>query len=157
MIAGWGVSARCCRHDDRNEAFHTSGAGDTRNPPIRERPSPVVKTRLGRMGAAAWVYAGRRAPCAIGLPVVDVQHGLQGLAVGGPERLALVVGGGQQHRGPCRLQRPDAGTIDASPAALMPQRDLLLPWLTALDNAALAEHALILQDVGRHTPDRASG
>ena len=41
----------------------------------------------------------------------------------------------------CRLQRPDAGTVDASPAALMPQRDLLLPWLTAVDNAALALRA----------------
>jgi NitT/TauT family transport system ATP-binding protein len=38
----------------------------------------------------------------------------------------------------CGLQRPDAGTMDAAPAALMPQRDLLLPWLTAIDNAALA-------------------
>ena len=38
----------------------------------------------------------------------------------------------------CGLQRPDAGTIRSSPAALMPQRDLLLPWLTALDNATLA-------------------
>ncbi len=41
----------------------------------------------------------------------------------------------------CRLQRPDAGTIEASPAALMPQRDLLLPWSSALDNAALALRA----------------
>jgi ABC-type nitrate/sulfonate/bicarbonate transport system ATPase subunit len=38
----------------------------------------------------------------------------------------------------CGLQVPDAGTIECAPAALMPQRDLLLPWLSALDNAALA-------------------
>jgi ABC-type nitrate/sulfonate/bicarbonate transport system ATPase subunit len=38
----------------------------------------------------------------------------------------------------CGLQRPDAGTVRSEPAVLMPQRDLLLPWLRALDNAALA-------------------
>jgi NitT/TauT family transport system ATP-binding protein len=38
----------------------------------------------------------------------------------------------------CGLQRPDSGTIRADPAVLMPQRDLLLPWRSALDNAALA-------------------
>jgi ABC-type nitrate/sulfonate/bicarbonate transport system ATPase subunit len=38
----------------------------------------------------------------------------------------------------CGLQRPDAGRVDAAPAVLMPQRDLLLPWLSAIDNAALA-------------------
>ncbi|HEV2980456.1 MAG TPA: ATP-binding cassette domain-containing protein, partial [Solirubrobacteraceae bacterium] len=38
----------------------------------------------------------------------------------------------------CELQRPDEGTVLAAPAALMPQRDLLMPWLSALDNAALA-------------------
>ena len=38
----------------------------------------------------------------------------------------------------CGLQRPDAGTIACAPAALMPQRDLLLPWLRSVDNAALA-------------------
>ncbi|MEA2213164.1 MAG: hypothetical protein QOF83_3112 [Solirubrobacteraceae bacterium] len=41
----------------------------------------------------------------------------------------------------CGLQRPDQGVLAADPAALMPQRDLLLPWLTALDNAALALRA----------------
>ncbi len=38
----------------------------------------------------------------------------------------------------CGLQAPDAGTVDAPPAALMPQHDGLLPWLSALDNAGLA-------------------
>ena len=41
----------------------------------------------------------------------------------------------------CGLQRPDAGTVAAAPAVLMPQRDLLLPWLSALDNAGLALRA----------------
>ncbi len=46
----------------------------------------------------------------------------------------------------CGLQSPDAGTVTAAPAVLMPQRDLLLPWLSALDNACLALRA---RGVGR--------
>jgi ABC-type nitrate/sulfonate/bicarbonate transport system ATPase subunit len=38
----------------------------------------------------------------------------------------------------CGLQQPDSGAIECEAAVLMPQRDLLLPWLSALDNAALA-------------------
>jgi NitT/TauT family transport system ATP-binding protein len=36
------------------------------------------------------------------------------------------------------LQQPDAGAVIAEPGAYMPQRDLLLPWRSALANAALA-------------------
>jgi NitT/TauT family transport system ATP-binding protein len=41
----------------------------------------------------------------------------------------------------CGLQKPDSGVVRAKPAALMPQRDLLLPWLNAIDNAGLALRA----------------
>jgi ABC-type nitrate/sulfonate/bicarbonate transport system ATPase subunit len=41
----------------------------------------------------------------------------------------------------CGLQQPDSGSVKSAPAALMPQRDLLLPWLGAVDNAALALRA----------------
>jgi NitT/TauT family transport system ATP-binding protein len=37
----------------------------------------------------------------------------------------------------CGLRDPQTGTVRCPPAALMAQRDLLLPWLSALDNAAL--------------------
>jgi ABC-type nitrate/sulfonate/bicarbonate transport system ATPase subunit len=38
----------------------------------------------------------------------------------------------------CGLQQPQEGSLSCPPAVLMPQRDLLLPWFSALDNAALA-------------------
>jgi NitT/TauT family transport system ATP-binding protein len=38
----------------------------------------------------------------------------------------------------CGLTEPDAGSVTSAPAALMPQRDGLFPWLSALDNAALS-------------------
>jgi ABC-type nitrate/sulfonate/bicarbonate transport system ATPase subunit len=46
----------------------------------------------------------------------------------------------------CGLQSPDSGHVRADPAVLMPQRDLLLPWLSAIDNAGLALRA---RGVGR--------
>ncbi len=38
----------------------------------------------------------------------------------------------------CGLRAPSAGSVSGDPAVLMPQRDLLLPWFDALDNAGLA-------------------
>ncbi len=38
----------------------------------------------------------------------------------------------------CGLRAADRGTVEGPPAVLMPQRDLLLPWLDALENAALS-------------------
>jgi NitT/TauT family transport system ATP-binding protein len=38
----------------------------------------------------------------------------------------------------CGLTAADEGHVRAGAAALMPQRDALLPWLSALDNAGLA-------------------
>jgi NitT/TauT family transport system ATP-binding protein len=37
----------------------------------------------------------------------------------------------------CGLREPTGGAVTAEPAALMPQRDLLLPWFNAIDNASL--------------------
>lgn len=51
----------------------------------------------------------------------------------------------------CGLQTPDTGEVVCRPAVLMPQRDLLLPWLSALDNAALALR------VARHSRSYARG
>ena len=38
----------------------------------------------------------------------------------------------------CGLIEPASGTVESQAAALMAQRDLLLPWASAADNAALA-------------------
>jgi ABC-type nitrate/sulfonate/bicarbonate transport system ATPase subunit len=51
----------------------------------------------------------------------------------------------------CGLQPADSGSVSSPPAALMPQRDGLLPWLSALDNAGLA-----LRVAGRSREDARS-
>ena len=84
----------------------------------------VTRTYVDRRGAAVAALAGIS---------LSAQEG-ELLAVVGPSGcgkstlLELI----------CDLQAPDGGSIACAPAVLMPQRDLLLPWLSALDNAALA-------------------
>ena len=94
------------------------------------RPGPPAV----RLDGVSRSYSGRRGP----VPALD---GVT-LSVESDEVVALVgpsgCGKSTLLELVCGLQAPDAGTCEAQPAALMPQADLLLPWLTALDNAGLA-------------------
>src|SRR3954447_10644335 len=88
-----------------------------------------------RVEDVAKAYAARRRPPVAALENVSL-HAAPGevVAVVGPSGcgkstlLELV----------CGLLAPDRGRVIADEAVLMPQRDLLLPWADALDNAALA-------------------
>jgi NitT/TauT family transport system ATP-binding protein len=72
---------------------------------------------------------------------------LEGMSLwAAPEEIVCVVGPSGSGKTTlleiiCGLQRPDGGVASSDPAALMPQDDLLLPWLSALDNATLALRA----------------
>ncbi|MDQ6746399.1 MAG: ABC transporter ATP-binding protein [Actinomycetota bacterium] len=101
-------------------------------------PEIGVQRQAGvRVQAVSRTYASRRGPVAALERVwLRVRSG-EVVAVVGPSGcgkttlLELI----------CGLQRPDCGTVDAGPAALMPQEDLLLPWSSVIDNAGLALRA----------------
>jgi len=106
---------------------------------VKARPQPSGAERLDGDGlmlsGVSRTYSMREGGAVRALAGVslDAAHG-ELLAVVGPSGcgkttlLELI----------CGLQAPDGGEISCAPAALMPQRDLLLPWLDAADNAALA-------------------
>jgi ABC-type nitrate/sulfonate/bicarbonate transport system ATPase subunit len=104
-----------------------------------EQAPTEVQTELGSVALRdvrkSFTARGRRAP-----PVIA----LDGLTLdAGPGEIVAVVGASGCGKTTllelvCGLLEPDAGTVDAAPAALMAQRDLLLPWRSALDNAAIA-------------------
>jgi ABC-type nitrate/sulfonate/bicarbonate transport system ATPase subunit len=102
--------------------------------PVSQQQAPRDRVAVELEGVARSYRDGRGVP----VPALDgvslcVRSG-EVLAVVGPSGcgkttlLELI----------CSLQRPDAGNLASRPAVLMPQRDLLLPWLSALDNAGLA-------------------
>ena len=125
------------------------------------------------------------APAAITFDAVSHRYGETealadiDLSIGAGERVAVVGASGAGKTTLleliCGLLQPSSGSVRAAPATLMPQRDLLLPWLSALDNAALALrvsglsrpaareraapllHRLGLGGFERATPDRLSG
>jgi NitT/TauT family transport system ATP-binding protein len=103
------------------------------------------------MGAASTIRA--TPPPATGEPAVaavDLRHAygdLQVLAgvsfsVAGGEAVGLVgpsgCGKSTLLHLAAGLEQPTSGSVRAQPGALMPQKDLLLPWRNALDNAGIA-------------------
>jgi ABC-type nitrate/sulfonate/bicarbonate transport system ATPase subunit len=104
-------------------------------PPVRGAPHRAQAGDGVSLDAVSRAYRDRRGAQVEALAGVSLHapHGSV-LAVVGPSGcgkttlLELI----------CGLQQPDVGAIVGEPAVLMPQRDLLLPWLSALDNAALA-------------------
>jgi NitT/TauT family transport system ATP-binding protein len=100
-----------------------------------EPPSSAFAKATVRLTGVSKSYVGRSGAGVLALERLSLDVGpAEVVAVVGPSGcgkstlLELV----------CGLIEPDNGRIEAAPAALMPQRDLLLPWLTAIDNAALA-------------------
>ena len=101
----------------------------------RARTAPPARTMASTSATFSRAYRDRRGASVPALAGVSLHadHG-ELLAVVGPSGcgkttlLELI----------CGLQAPDRGLVECAPAALMPQRDLLLPWLSAVDNAALA-------------------
>jgi len=106
---------------------------------VKPPPQPSLVERAEPDGlvlaSVSYSYAGRDGAGVRALAGVSL-HAAHGelLAVVGPSGcgkttlLELI----------CGLLRPEAGSISCAHAALMPQHDLLLPWLSAIDNAGLA-------------------
>ena len=108
---------------------------------LQSPPQPAVRRRAQDDGAAVDIrdvsrtYRGAR-----GVEVHALSHVSLRAA---PGELVAVVGPSGCGKSTlleliCGLQAPNDGELACAPAVLMAQRDLLLPWLSALDNAALA-------------------
>ncbi len=131
MVVSTELQSRAYLTGGATPGSHTPGHNTPRHsPPVARSPSDGI-----RLDGVSRAYRDRRGACVPALAGVSLHagHG-ELLAVVGPSGcgkttlLELV----------CGLQAPDRGVVECAPAALMPQHDLLLPWLCAVDNAALA-------------------
>jgi len=111
--------------------------GEPVTTPLSTRP-PIATTATVAPVVLADVRLTRRPRRG---PPVEVLDGVS-LSVREGELLALVgpsgCGKSTLLELVCGLLSADAGEVHSQPAVLMPQRDLLLPWASAVDNAALA-------------------
>jgi len=101
-----------------------------REPSLREVPGSHAGVQVDR---AHFTYHGR----------AGAVPALAGVSLrAAPDEVVAVVGPSGCGKSTlleliCALRRPDSGTVSGGRAVLMAQRDLLLPWASALDNAAL--------------------
>ena len=113
--------------------MRSTSEAPTEEPLVREGPGAAAGERGVRVDAVTRAFSSRRGTVAA----------LEGMTLrAAPREVVAVVGPSGCGKSTllelvCGLQRPDGGSVESDPAVLMPQRDLLLPWLPALDNAAL--------------------
>jgi ABC-type nitrate/sulfonate/bicarbonate transport system ATPase subunit len=112
--------------------------------PTRDRPQQELDAPATATGTASAAVALDDVSKAFARPRAEAVSALSGLTLRvDAEQVVAVVGPSGCGKSTllelvCGLISPDSGRVRGAPAALMPQRDLLLPWLGALDNAALA-------------------
>jgi ABC-type nitrate/sulfonate/bicarbonate transport system ATPase subunit len=115
-----------------SQAHEASGSSPS---PFSGAPSDACVHDAIGLGSVSHAYTDRRGKTVQALASISLRAARgEVLAVVGPSGcgkttlLELI----------CGLQQPGAGAVESEPAVLMPQHDLLLPWLSAVDNATLA-------------------
>src|SRR5205807_9009086 len=116
----------------------------------RDQGTHLRGDRNGRLTMATASDTGSRLEAGVPVRLAGVEHGYGGLEVLAEVSLTAAAGEVVGVVGPsgcgkstllrliAGLETPSQGSVHAAPAALMPQKDLLMPWRRALDNASIA-------------------